>query len=161
MLLLCWQQYVVAMEMVSSSVLLPWMMRCQPDNTTLWPQCIAALMYSAPITQRVGHNVLHKNTHTHTAVAYNTTLWPQSIAPKHTHTVAREDFITQRCGHNVLHPNTHTHTALACYNTTLWPQCIGPITQCSAHCGLLATMYWAHNPKYCGASVLVPQLCNF
>jgi hypothetical protein len=74
------QQCVVAMEEMPAG----------SDNTTLWPQeCIA-------------------QKHTHTAVAYNTTLWPQCIAPKHTQTVAREDFITQRFGHNVLHPNTHT-----------------------------------------------------
>ena len=101
------QQCVVAMEEMTC--------RTQPLATMYCTQCVFGKhllrLTLALVTQRFGHNVLHKNTHTHTAVAYNTTLWPQSIAPKHTQTgphVAREDFITQRFGHNVLHPNTHT-----------------------------------------------------
>ena len=125
MLLLCWQQCVVAMQEMPEPLATMYCTQCVFN--VFWPQCIAA---------RFGHNVLRAICFWHNACSDNTTLWPQCI-------VASSALITQRFGHNVLRAVITTLwpqcigpiTPLATMRvviTTLWPQCIGPITQCIA-----------------------------
>jgi hypothetical protein len=137
--MLCWQQCVVAMEMFSSSVLLPWR-RCRnlwPQFIALnvfWPQCIAALQCVFGTTCALCSD--------------NTTLWPQCIATSSDNTTFGHNVVLHRCDNN---------TTLA---TMYWAHNpFGHNARCDNN--TLATMYWAHNPMCCRPGVLVLPLCNF